>query len=283
MADNLIIVNPQNLEKLKKSITKQGKEKLHILADFDRTLTQAFVDGEKVPSLISVLRSSGKYLGEDYAASAQALYERYHPIETDPNLSIKEKKKAMAEWWRNHFKLLIKSGLNQEHLKEVADSPKIKFREGASEFFDLLRQNNIPLIIMSSSGLGGDVIAMVLEKKGKLYPNIQIVSNTFVWNEKGNAVRVKEPIIHTFNKDETILKNLDFYPAIKERKNVLLLGDSLGDVGMIEGFDYEYLIKVGFLNSEIEENLESYKEAYDILILNDSSMRYINQLLKEIT
>ena len=176
----------------------------------------------------------------------------------------------------------MKSGLNKKHLEKLAKSPKIKFKKGASELFDFLWVHKIPLIIMSSSGLGGDIILMVLKKIGKLYPNVYIISNSFIWDKNGNTIEVRKPIIHTFNKDETILKDFSFYPMIKDRKNVLLLGDSLGDIGMIEGFNFDHLIKVGFLNENIKGNLEQYKKAYDILILNDSSMDYVNLLLKEI-
>ncbi|MBU2415738.1 hypothetical protein KKH86_00740 [Patescibacteria group bacterium] len=69
---------------------------------------------------------------------------------------------------------------------------------------------------------------------------------------------------------------------IKNRKNVLLLGDSFGDTEMINGFDYDNLIKIGFLNENVKENLEEYKKNYDVVILNDGSMEYVNDLLNEI-
>ena len=72
------------------------------------------------------------------------------------------------------------------------------------------------------------------------------------------------------------------FKKIKDRKNVLLLGDSLGDIGMITGFDYDNLIKIGFLNENVKENVEYYKRNYDAIILNDSSMDFINKLLKKI-
>ena len=40
----------------KEKFIEGGLGKLHVLADFDRTLTKAFVDGEKTPSIISELR-----------------------------------------------------------------------------------------------------------------------------------------------------------------------------------------------------------------------------------
>jgi len=84
------------------------------------------------------------------------------------------------------------------------------------------------------------------------------------------------------NKDETTIHSFPFYNKIKDRKNVLLLGDSLEDIGMVKGFDYKNLIKVGFLNENVDENLEIYKKNYDMLLLNDSSMDAVNKLLEDI-
>lgn len=283
MIKNIVVPYPKRIERLKKKISKEGKEKLHVLSDFDRTLTKAVVERERVPSLISVLYSNGEYLSDDYARKSQDLQEKYYPIEVDPGTPIEEKKKAMQEWWISQFKLLIKSGLNKKHLVEVINSPRIRFRKGALDFFDFLKDSEIPLIIMSSSGLGGDIIEMMLQKERKLFSNIHIVSNSFLWDDDENAIDFETPIIHVFNKDETLLKKFPFYSEIEKRKNVLLLGDSLGDTGIVEGFDYSSLIKIGFLNEKVDENLKKYKEAYDILILHDSSMDYVNSLLKEIT
>lgn len=278
---NIIISNPEKLEKFKRTISEAGADKLHILADFDRTLTYAFVGGEKVPSIISILRSSEEYLGEDYAKKALALYEKYHSIEINSKIPSGEKKNAMHEWWRAHFDLIVKSGLNRSHLDEVVASGKIKFRQGALKFFDFLHKHKVPLIIMSASGLGSDVIAALFEKEDRLYGNIYIISNSFVWDKKGRAIDIKKPIIHVMNKDETVVRDFPCYEKIKDRKNVLLLGDNLEDIGMIKGFNYNNLIKIGFLNENVEENLEQYKRNYDLVILNDSSMDYINKLLKE--
>jgi len=278
--ESVIIVNPKDYEAKKVKMLETGKSKLHILADFDRTLTRAYVNGEDTPSVISELRK-GDYISKEYAKKANDLAAFYHPIEVDSKLSNKEKKKAMHEWWSKHFDLLIESGLNKKHIQQIIDKGKIEFRDGALEFLDLLHKNNIPLVIISSSGLGGDSIEMFLEKKHKMYSNIDIVSNIYIWDENGNAVGIKKPIIHVMNKDETVLRDYPFYENVKHRKNVILLGDSLGDVGMIEGFDFHNLIKVGFLNEEVEKQIDSYKKEYDVIILNDQNMDFVNDLIKE--
>lgn len=279
--ENIIISDKDKLEKLKKSISLSGPEKFHIRTDFDRTLTTAFVDGKSIPSIISVLRD-GEYLTPDYAKEAHGLYEKYHPIEIDQKIPPEEKRKAMLEWWQTHFDLLIRSGLNKKHIKSIVEADKVKFRGGFSEFSDFLHKNNIPLLIISSGGLGGDTIPIYLKKEGKLYDNVYIISNLLEWGKEGNAVSVKKPIIHIMNKDETAIEELPVFNAIKERKNVLLLGDSLDDLGMVKGFDCENLIKIGFFNEKSEENLEYYKANFDAVILNDSSLEYVNNLLAEI-
>jgi len=78
-----------------------------------------------------------------------------------------------------------------------------QLRDGAHEFFMLLEQNDIPLIIMSSSGLGIDSIAMFLEAEHEQHDNVHIISNHYTWDENGKATAVQEPIIHGMNKDET--------------------------------------------------------------------------------
>ena len=288
MVKDVIVVDEKGLEKKIKAIKTDGSRKFHVLADFDRTLTRAYVDGEKTPSLISELRKRG-YISSDYSAKAQALADHYHPIEIDPKISLDKKKKAMHEWWTKHFDLLIKSGFNKKHLETVINSGKIQFREGALQFLDLLHYNvsgRVPIVIISSSGLGDDSIRLFLEKYHRNYTDIQIVSNKYEWDDTGNAVGVRELIIHCMNKDESVLNESLWYKVLrddlKSRRNVLLLGDNVEDIGMINGFNYKNLIRVGFLNENVEQNLERYKENFDVIILNDGSMRYVNKLLDKI-
>ncbi|MBU3934978.1 hypothetical protein KKC00_03390 [Patescibacteria group bacterium] len=282
MEEKIIIPNPEKLAAIKKAMVKAGAEQLHVLSDFDRTLIKAFVDGESFSSLISVLYNQN-YLTPNYGPKAQELYKKYYAVELDPKIPKTEKKKAMLEWWTLHFDLLIKSGLNKRDLEKVVNSGKIKFRERFFELADFLKEHNVPLVIMSSGGLGRDSIKMCLEKEKKMYANIHIISNAFEWDENGKAISVKQPIIYGMNKDEAAIQGYpEIFERIKNRKNVVLLGDSLDDVGMVQGFACENIIKIGFLNDKIEENLEYYKKTFDVLILNDGSLDYANNLLREI-
>ena len=278
----IIIPNDKRLEEIKEEIKRQGDGSIHILTDFDRTLTYSLTaEKEKLPSVISILRN-GNYLSKDYAKKAHELFEKYHPIEINPEISLEEKKKKMQEWWNSHFELLIKSGLNKKDLESVVETGIIRLRDGTKELFDYLHKKEIPIIIMSSNGIG-DTIQMILNKEKILYDNISIITNLYKFDKRGNALRVLEPIIHVMNKDETSIQNHpEIYEKIKERKNVILIGDSLGDLGMITGFEYDNLIKIGFLNPGEENNLERYKENFNMILTNDSNFQPLNKLLKEL-
>ncbi len=279
--DNVFIPKPERLDSLKKSISEDGVSKLYILTDFDRTLTKAFIDRKNIPSLISILRD-GNYLTPDYAEKAHALYDKYHPIEIDLKIPLEKRKEAMHEWWTTHSSLLINSGLNKKDLRNIINSKKIRFREGALEFLDFLNEHRIPLLIISSSGLGRDPISMFFKRENRLYDNIHIISNSYEWDGNGNATGFNEPIIHALNKEEINIRNYLVFEELKDRKNIILLGDNIEDINMVKSFSHDNLIKIGFLNENIEENLKLYLFNYDIVITNDSSMDYINELLRSI-
>jgi 5'-nucleotidase len=277
--ENIVISNLLELEKTKTAMREQGTAKLHVLSDFDRTLTQALVDGQIVSTAFAQFRN-GNYLTADYAPRAYALFDIYRPIEIDPNIPLEEKKQKMHEWWFKHLELLVECGLNKDVMLDVVKKREIVFRAGALEFIDLLHKKNIPLVIMSAAP--GDMIRMMLEREGRLYANVHIIANMFEFDATGRVVAIKEPIIHSLNKDETAIQGFPVFELIRERKNVLLLGDGVGDTGMIEGFTFDNLIKVGFLNEKAEENLESFKNNFDVILTGDTDMDFVLNLATEI-
>ncbi len=277
--ENIIISNPSKLNEKISKIKKEGKNKLHIVSDFDRTLTKGFVEGKKAMSTIALLRH-GNYLTPDYPKKAFALFEEYHPIEIDTNIDIKYKCEKMTEWWSKHKQLLIDSKLNEKDVADVVLSyPKI-LREGVSDFLNNLYRHQIPLLIFSSGF--GNFIEKYLIQENKLTPNIHIISNIFEFDKNGFITNYKDKIIHVFNKSEVSITNKKYLNSISKRKNVILLGDSLGDAAMADGTDHEVIIKIGFLNEKVEESLNKYKENFDVIILNDGPMDYVNNLLQEI-
>ena len=282
MQENIILPNPEYTKDIEEKMISDGSEKLQIIADFDNTLTYAHdSEGKRIPSMISLLRD-GNYISKEYAEKAHELYNKYHPIEIDKDVSDEEKTKAMKKWWTEHFNLLINSGLKKNYLEEIAKSGRVKLREGIPEMINYLHEKNIPLVIISSSGVG-EALEIFLENQNLFYKNIHLITNFYKWDDKDNATGINEPIIHGGNKDETSLREIPkLYSKLESRKNIILLGDNISDIKMERGSNYKNLLKIGFLNENIDENMNEYKNSFDIVITNDSNANYLNNLVRKI-
>ncbi|MFA5992713.1 MAG: hypothetical protein WC796_03335 [Candidatus Pacearchaeota archaeon] len=281
---NVIIPNPKRLKEKIAKFKKAGANDLFILADFNKTFTKAFVNGEKTPSLIAQLRN-GKYLTKNYAERANDLYNKYHPIEISKEISLEEKKAKMLEWWKVHYALLITSGLDEKTIKLTVEDmirEGRKFRPHIKELFRLLKSKNIPVIIMSAAGIG-NMVNLFLKKKGILFDNLHFIGNTLEFDKNGKFKDIKEDkIIHVLNKQAIETKGLPVYEKIKNRKSIILLGDSMDDLEMTHNFPYNSLIKIGFFNFPDEATIEDFKNNFDLIITRDGSFEAVNKLLKEI-
>ena len=278
--ENIIIPNKKILQDKISQINEDGLEKLHVLSDFDRTLTYGKNNGKKSPSLLAILREKD-YLGEDYQERAKALYEQYHPIEVDASISKKEKKSKMRKWWEAHLALLVEKGLKKEHLLEIARNKTIVLRKGVEETLQKLSQKQVPVVVFSASGCG-EAVEYYFEERNLTYDNIFFLVNRFYWSNENVAMGAKSPVIHSYNKDETLIKDeKNIYEEVSSKKNIILLGDSIGDAGMAEGFDYKTLIKIGFLNTDYnsKKDVDEYSKYYDVIVLGDEDFTGVNSVV----
>jgi len=276
---SLLIPNPSHLQKILERIRFDGDDNLHILADFDRTLTYGSQNGMKTTTIVSLLRD-GKHLREDYAKRAHQLYDIYNPIEIDSSLSIEEKKPLMTEWWNKHFELMIECGLKMSDIEDVLVKSHLQFRTWVRIFLQRCYETHVPVIIISASACG-EAIPIFFQKHEMDFSNISYVCNQFEWRSDGTACAVREPIIHVFNKDETILETLpEVFDKIHNRKNIILLWDSLWDIGMSTGFDYTNLLKIGFLNISDTIMREQFAKNFDIIVEWDNDFSELNTYLQ---
>lgn len=275
---DIIIPNKQHLRQKIEQCKKTKDKGFHIVADFDRTLTKAFMKGRKTQSSYAFIRE-GKYLKEEYEKQSHDLFNKYFPIEQDANIPLEEKNKKMNEWWEKHYTLKIKAGMHKNIIKDIIAKNKIELRDGTEQLLETLNKNNIPLLIFSA-GLG-DLIKEFLRAQNMLKDSVHIISNFFTFDKDGKAIDYTKPLIHSFNKNEVQVKHHVYHKEIETRKNVILLGDTLGDLGMCDGLDHDTIIKVGFLNDKVEENLEKFKQNFDVIILNDGPMNAVNRIVEE--
>ncbi len=276
---NIFIQNEKELNEKIEQIKKDGKENLYIISDFDNTLSKAYVNGKKMDSMIAQIRHMG-YLGEEYTKLAYDLHAKYYPIEIDPNIPQEIKNEKMIEWWSEHIRIQAEYGLNKKILDEVIEKSDFTLREKINDFFNILKNNNIPILIFSAGA--NYFINGFLRKNNISFENVFIISNDHNFDSDGKVLGYKSKIIHTFNKGEVAIKDNLEYSKILHRKNIILLGDSLGDLDMSKGVEHRTKITIGFYNPPDTKHLEEHKKRFDIVITNDSDMSYVNDLLKNI-
>lgn len=278
---NPIIPNPDNLKNIIFQIKKDGYDKLFILSDFDRTLTYGSVNGIRTPSIMSMLRD-GNHLGKDYAPKAHKLYDIYHPYEVNPDISYSVRKQKMQEWFSKANELMIRYGLTRADLVDIVKNGHIKFRRGVATFLDFLYQHQIPLIIVSASGCG-ETIELYLKKIKRNYPNIYYIINRLEWDKNGKAIKTKGELIHTMNKNEIIAQDPQVQSVVKNRHNIILLGDSVDDTDMAKAFNYSNLIKIGFLIPQYYSISTAYEKNFDVILKGDGGFNKINKLIKSLS
>lgn len=155
----------------------------------------------------------------------------------------------------------------------------------------MLTAHNVPTLIFSA-GLY-DVIHAVLDKEYAKRPsqcvpkNVHVVSNMMCFNEDGTAVGFDGKLIHSLNKNANVVLDTPFWAQcqMEKRRNILLLGDSIGDARMANGLDYaeDEIVRVGFLNHPVtDEKLQLYLQTFDVVLTHDSSLLPVELLLHQI-
>jgi 5'-nucleotidase len=277
--EDIIIINPAELALKKKKFILGGAKQIQVVSDFDSTLTVAEYRGAKSTTAISQIRHNN-LLGEEYSAKSYALYNKYHPIEIDPSVPVQKKIELMEEWWFTHINMIVSYGMNKSIVEKMIKVQEKYMRPGFREFFSLLTSHKVPVLILSAAL--GDIIEGVLAHNNLAASNIHVISNYFDFDKNGNAVGYKGKIVHTFNKDESQLKGTSYFDKIVSRKNVILIGDSLGDLKMTGQIPYDEIIRIAFVEKAMLSQIEEYKKHYDILLLNESSLDFVNKLLIEL-
>ncbi|XP_035216810.1 cytosolic 5'-nucleotidase 3-like isoform X2 [Stegodyphus dumicola] len=274
------IKDHDHVEEIVSQFVKGGASKLQVIADFDYTLSRAHKDGVKCDTTYGILKKA-PFVPEDYKIQTTCLFEYYHPIEIDPNLTKVQKIPYMVEWYTKSLNLMPKSGIKKDQVPEMVESSNVQLRDGCDVVFKSLHQHNVPLLIFSAGV--GDLLKEVLRQKNMLYPNMKIIANFMRFDEKDKLAGFKGAFIHTFNKNLTSVENSDYFNHLKSRDNIILLGDSLGDLDMTEGVnDINSILRIGFLNHRIEEYLPEYLDAFDIVLTDDQTMDVLIGLLKNV-
>ncbi|KAM4597993.1 cytosolic 5'-nucleotidase 3-like [Polymixia lowei] len=273
--------DPERVMEIIQAMQKAGSNTLQVISDFDMTLTRFAFNGKRCPTCHNILDNS-KLISSECKEKLKELLNTYYPIEIDSSRSIEEKLPLMVEWWTKAHALLVQQNIRKDLLAVAVRESDAMLREGYRFFFDHLQEHSIPLLIFSA-GLG-DILEEVIRQAGVFHPNVKVFSNYMDFDETGALKAFKGELIHIYNKREGALLNTGHFQELRTRPNVLLLGDSLGDLTMADGVqDMENILRIGFLNDKVEERKQSYLNSYDIVLVKDETLEVANAILLYLT
>ncbi|CAG9792191.1 unnamed protein product [Diatraea saccharalis] len=277
--DNIHIRDDKDLLIKINKIIQGGHSKLQIVTDFDHTLTRHRMENGKI-----VLTSFGMFrecpsIPQYYKDEDNRLSDIYKPIESDPHMSLEEKTKHMVDWYKAAHVQLKGVIFPRQELMDIGHSMIDCFRKGVADFISWSEKQRVPVLVFSA-GLGDSVVA-ALKAANLLLPHVKVISNFLAMGDDDKIIGIKGEVIHTLNKNETAIKNTEYYEMVKERTNVILMGDNIGDASMAEGMEHcDVVIKIGFLSNNVEANLPNYLNKFDIVLTNEHTMDVVNAILK---
>ncbi|KAI3387466.1 hypothetical protein SNEBB_005915 [Seison nebaliae] len=269
-----------------------------IISDFDYTISRYSYVDEKDGSIqqchtTHAVIETSKHFPKDFRDKLCHLKQRFLPIEIDPNLTDEAKRANMDEWWRESHSLILQSNFSHDILTFLVHDSKLKLKKEIEEFFQFILEHQIPLFIFSAgiSNIISEALKVHLNIRSIIYHQdmngmemtgsntINIIGNSLQFDHNRKLCAFSKPVFHSFNKFMGSVNR----SVWSQRKNCLLLGDSLGDVNMTNGNEYiENTLKIGFLNYTEEKRhvyLEKYKNIYDIVLIGVDSFNLVTKIL----
>jgi len=280
---SLKVGNKAAVEKKLNAIFDGGCDKLQLIVDFDNTLTRHHKNGTLTDCSWGVMENS-PLLPKGYTDKTNALRAKYLPIEQDPHLTIEEKIPHMEAWYKQANELLQETGIQKDLFSQFVKTSNVEFRDNTKHMLDHLNHAQVPVLVMSA-GLG-DILVEVMDAFDVYHrSNTKVVSNFLSYDQNGKVIGLQGKMIHVYNKNENAFHDSEYFHMLNGRGNVVLLGDSIGDLQMSNGVENSSnILKIGFLNNmeTAETRLPSFLDGFDIVLLDDQTMNIPLEILRNV-
>jgi HAD superfamily hydrolase (TIGR01544 family) len=255
----------QDKERLLKKFSlfaQGGSGKLHLVLDFDRTMTEWKNSFGEVATSWGLLR---RHLHPDFQGKYQEMFDFYRPREVSGEMTLIE----ALTWWERTLQLYVESQLKWEDI-DSGVCERMPIRPFVKELFEVCERERVPVLIISA---GLKNIIELWCQKHTLCPS-KVISTQLIFSDNGYLKSwERESLVHPLNKKE---KGLEEILKIKiERPNAILIGDSLQDALMVEG--EENVLRI-LINDELGKEKS---EDFD-LMTKDKTFKAVVDLMKKL-
>lgn len=226
----VVFDNKQVLEKISR-LTGDGSGKLHLITDFDRTLT---IEKNKTNEDITTWHILNNHLPAAGQKRYRIFFNKYRPLEKENKLTVKDAR----VWWESTLQLFADYKVN---LFDVENDfmKKIAIRPYSKKLFDFCGRKHIPTVILSAG------IKDVIDLWAKNFTiKSSLVLSTRLNIDPGGTITgwVKNSLVHTLNKKE--IGHPELVRIRRDRPNVILIGDALEDADMAQSTDRVLKIRI---------------------------------------
>lgn len=265
----LVVADPIKFEHKVAKFATLGAAGIHVVFDFDRTLTVKMPGTHNEVTTWHILR---EYLSQDAQTEYQRLFEKYRALELSGNMTPQN----AVDWWSSILNLFVEHRIDLNAV-ETTFLERASIRPGTAELFKLFTECNIPSVILSA---GIREVIDIWCRKYDIRPSL-VVSTHLTIDDHGLISGWQEnTLVHALNKSEATHPEL--LEIRKNRPNVLIVGDSLDDASMAVG--EQSVVRVRILDPRgdelaTEKEERNTFERFDALI-QTGSLDPLQQLIE---
>ena len=222
--DGFVYANAASLASKIQDFKQAGPNQLQIVFDFDRTLTISKPGTNDEVTTWHILSDHLPQLGRD---RYKELFQHYRSLEISGKMGTKD----AVDWWSSILDLFVEYHIDMSAVEEDFLS-KASIRPGTKELFEFCSEYSVPTIILSAG------IKDVIELWSQAYQiKPTIILSTALIKDTNNLVTGwdAQTLVHVLNKKE--IGHPELSKIRSERRNTILIGDSLADADMAEGTD----------------------------------------------
>lgn len=260
---------------------------LCVISDFDKTISKGIdKNGNILPCSFSVYGHHTELLGENHKNDSSSLFKKYYPIEQSGEYTDEQKQIHMIQWWKEEFELYKKYNFKNSTIDTIIEKNLIDLKDHTTDFLKLTNDLKLPTILYSAGVY--NLIDGFIKKTNNNYKNINIIANQFKFDTSGNFIGTNGDVIHSQNKTFTQISNLPVYNTLKDKKTCILIGDSPSDIKMVEGSNFDTILKIGFLNTipkniKYQDRLNIHRDRFDIILPGYENFKDIVKLLENVS
>lgn len=260
--EGFIVQNEPKIAAKVAAFSAAGKEALHILLDFDRTVTMGQPGADDATTWQVLYQHLPKEGQEEY----KKYYATYRPLELSGDMTEEDSK----TWTSAILDLFVTHRVNLALVEENFLSV-VMLRPGMKELFELCANNQIPIVVLSA---GIRNVIDILLAAHSIQSTVTLSTELDVDKHDTITGWDKASLVHVFNKRESGHAVLGQIRT--QRPYCLLVGDSLLDATMIDNQDKTIKIRIVDPRPGETTNLSLIKQEtfslFDLMIRDHTAM-----------